>query len=93
MADIELVIKIPKETVNAIKDNVMFTAIPSEILWDVTSAIVNGTPLPKGHGRILDEKDILDTKNNDGCLYDLYDMPDYIAGVKAIIKADTEGEE
>ena len=54
------------------------------------SSILNGTPLPKGHGRILDEKDILDTKNNDGGWYDLVDMPEYIAGVKAIIEADKE---
>ena len=32
--------------------------IPSEILWDVTSALVNGTPLPKGHGRLIDADDI-----------------------------------
>lgn len=50
--------------------------------------LANGIPLPKGHGRILDEKDILDTKNNDGGWYDLVDMPEYIAGVKAIIEAD-----
>lgn len=55
-------------------------------------AVANGTPLPKGHGRILDEKDILDTENNDGGWYDLVDMPDYIAGVKAIIEAEREDE-
>lgn len=48
--------------------------------------------LPKGHGRILDEKDILDTENNDGSWYDLVDMPEYIAGVPAIIEADKESE-
>lgn len=47
--------------------------------------------LPKGHGRILDEKDILDIKSNDGGWYDLVDMPEYIAGVKAIIEAESEG--
>ena len=55
--------------------------------------VANGTPLPKGHGRILDEKDILDTENNDGGWYDLVDMPDYIAGVKAIIEADKENKD
>lgn len=46
MADIELVIKIPEKTVNEIKDNAMFAgSIPSDIRWDVTSAIVNGIPL------------------------------------------------
>lgn len=59
MADIELVIKIPEETVNEIKDNAMFSySISSDIRWDVTSAIVNGTQLPKGHGRLIDEKDL-----------------------------------
>lgn len=44
----KLIIDIPEENVNEIKDNAMFAgSIPSEILWDVTSAIVNGTPLDK----------------------------------------------
>lgn len=56
MADIELVIKIPEKTVNEIKDNAMFAKeIASSIKWDITSAIVNGTPLPKGHGRLITE--------------------------------------
>ena len=53
-------------------------------------AVINGTPLPKGHGRLLDEKNILDTENNGGGWYDLVDMPEYIAEVKEIIEADTE---
>ena len=85
MADIELVIKIPKEKYNEYKR----IGDSRDILFE---AIRNGTPLPKGHGRILDEKDILDTENNDGGWYDLVDMPEYIAGVKAIIEADKEGE-
>lgn len=44
--NIKLVIEIPKETVNEIKDNAMFAeSIASQIKWDVTSAIVNGIPL------------------------------------------------
>ena len=56
----------------------------------MAKAIRKGIPLPKDHGRILDEKDILDTENNDGGWYDLVDMPEYIAGVEAIIEADNE---
>ena len=67
--------------------------IPDEMQKKVDKAIQSGTPLPKGHGRILDEKDILDTEKHDGGWYDLTDMPEYIAGVKAIIEADTESEE
>lgn len=59
MADIKLVIKIPEKTINEIKDNAMFAgSISSDIRWDVTSAIVNGTPLPKGH-RFIDADEIL----------------------------------
>lgn len=61
-------------------------------LW-LAYEIANATPIPEGHGRILDEKDILDTENNDGGWYDLVDMPEYIAGVKAIIEADKESED
>lgn len=66
--------------------------IVNDDLFAIAKAIRKGTPLPKGHGRILDEKDILDTENNGGGWYDLVDMPEYVAGVKAIIEADTESE-
>jgi len=84
MGNIELIIKIPEDEYEEI--------IGSEDcgLHTLTRAIAKGTVLPKRHGRILDEKDILDTKNNDGGWYDLVDMPEYIAGVKAIIEADKE---
>ena len=88
MSDIELVIKIPENIWMAIQNEEYCGILDNQIY----NAIKNGTPLPKGHGRILDEKDILDTKNNDGGWYDLVDMPEYIAGVKAIIKADKEQE-
>lgn len=58
--DIELVIKISEKTVNDIKDNAMFAKpIADHIKWDVTSAIVNGTPLPKGHGKIGDLDELI----------------------------------
>ena len=50
MADIELVIKIPKEKYNMIK-NKMYCAIYDV---EVYEAVTNGTLLPKGHGRIMD---------------------------------------
>ena len=53
MADIELVIKIPEDMhKNALNDFLC----GSETL---VNAIKNGTPLPKGHGRLFDEKDIV----------------------------------
>lgn len=32
--------------------------IPEEINTKIAEAIANGTPLPKGHGRLVDEKEI-----------------------------------
>lgn len=56
MADIELVIKIPEDTVNAIKDNAMLAGtILSDIRWDVTNAIVNGTPLNEYIDKAFDD--------------------------------------
>ena len=95
MSDIELVIKMPEKIYKHIMSMQFY--IPGSrngksILEDILKAIRTGKPLPKGHGRILDEKNILDTTNNDGGWYDLTDMSEYIAGVKAIIEADTESE-
>ena len=50
MADIELVIKIPEELYDAFKVHSLFSSdIPA-----IERAIKNGTPLPKGHGKIID---------------------------------------
>ena len=78
----KLIIDIPEEYYKVIME------IPVNQSTADMLIIKTGTPLPKGHGRILDEKDILNIENNDGGWYDLVDMPEYIAGVKAIIEAD-----
>lgn len=54
MTDIELVIKIPEEKYNMIK-NKMYCGIYDA---EVYNAIDNGKPLPKSHGRLIDEKDL-----------------------------------
>lgn len=60
MADVELVIKIPEDTVNAIKDNAMVVgSISSDIRWDITNAMVTGTPLPKKYGRLIDADEVV----------------------------------
>ena len=48
MADIELVIKIPEDYYKAI------TEIPNHQCTVDMLIIKNGTPLPKGHGRLID---------------------------------------
>ena len=58
MADIELVIKIPEEmyhkTVAGIYEGEESDCL---IIDTFTYAIENGNPLPKGHGRLIIEKD------------------------------------
>lgn len=83
----QIVINMSEEKYKWLKEN-----NPKADKNSIVGAIIYGIPLPKGHGRILDEKDILDTENNSGGWYDLVDMPEYIAGVKAIIEADKEYE-
>lgn len=53
MTDIELVIKIPKETYEAVCNE---NLLP----YNIVNAIKNGTVLPKGHGKLKDV-DILST--------------------------------
>lgn len=50
MSDIELVIKIPEETYEYWKEH--------KYEYVLSEAIANGAPLPKGHGRLIDEKDL-----------------------------------
>lgn len=94
MADIEIVVKIPDKEYKNIclmsKDGIGMA------LYDW---IANGTPLPKGHGRLIDADAIEYTHAIARCLEDghnwnelcvteneLYDTP-------TIIEADTESEE
>lgn len=60
-------------------------------------ALENGTPLPKGHGDLIDRDDVkkkypleidgLDLRNNNQCLHTAMD------DTPTIIEADKEGEE
>lgn len=55
MSDIELVIKIPEKTYNYVQH---MGSIPMLDTQQVANAILDGTPLPKGHGRLIDADDI-----------------------------------
>ncbi len=59
MADIELVVKIPEEIRLALINNIQLS-VDQQSLCDsyIKHAIINGTPLPKGHGRLIDEERI-----------------------------------
>ena len=52
MADIELLIKIPEELYKDIKEHGLCGYCSDREI--MSEAICNGTPLPKGHGRLID---------------------------------------
>jgi hypothetical protein len=53
MTDIELVIKIPEEMWERIKDGY--------VPLGISKYLKKGTPLPKGHGRLIDADALIDT--------------------------------
>jgi hypothetical protein len=82
MADIELVIKISEEKYKWIKEN-----NPKADKDSVVGVIVHGTPLPKGHGRLIDADKLWDSYYNlDYDFYEALDLAD------AIIESDNESE-
>ena len=90
MANIELVIKIPKEDFERCKKRFQMRI---DIMGD---AIANGTPLPKGHDKLIDVKDLLeqicleDTKENRKLnLGEIITLED-IDRIEPVIEADCE---
>lgn len=53
----QIVIDIPEEIYEEIKTTKSIYRTGAKVLCN---AIVNGTPLPKGHGRLIDVNDLLD---------------------------------
>ena len=91
MADIELVIKIPEEQYNAIKSDLLYNTFSAEMkIWGLGS-IRNGTPLPKGHGRLIDA-DRLETHfvgTDQGTDLEVYLKPTIVDAL-TILEADKE---
>lgn len=84
MSDIELVIKIPKEQYSLIMQshrNGVERFIDKEAMM---YAIKNGTPFPKGHGRLIDADKMLDEMKATRT----YDILFALERVKPIIEAD-----
>ena len=96
MADIELVVKISEDSYKATCNGWM---LPSDV-ENVVQGIKNGTPLPKGHGRLIDA-DALNIShgvfvpkvkgNAFGCPMDAVFI-DEINDAPTIIEADREVE-
>ena len=83
----ELVIKIPNEMWERVKDGY--------VPLGISKYLMNGTPLPKGHGELIDRKLVL---SDDGlCEFHMYDdyvkMRNYLKSIPTIIEAESEDDE
>ena len=97
MADIELVIKISEDSYKATCNGYM---LPPDVA-NVVQGIKNGTPLPKGHGRLIDASKLIYDCDCDGCEKICYCdncihrivREREIQNAPTIIEADTESED
>lgn len=88
MADTELVIKIPDRIHYGIVKGI--TVNGSKASQIVLDAIKDGTPLPKGHGGIVDIEKLIDMFwDGNSMEITKYDL----SVIEPIIEADTESEE
>lgn len=97
MADMELVVKIPEEEYINIKNainSLIAQGVERSSMSKVCLAILNGTPLPKGHGRLGDldalEEEVSSWGMND---YEPLDFIDAINEADTILEADKEQED
>lgn len=74
----KIVIDIPEEIMEYVKTNGCLSVIYTD---EVAKAIINGTPLPKGHGELIDKEVVLDMMNH-GIL------EEYITTMVGVIPAD-----
>lgn len=67
MANIELVIKLPEELYEAYKGRPPM--LGDKGMDMIAQSIANGTPLPKGHGDLIDRNDLLEYTDINECAY------------------------
>lgn len=91
MSDIELVIKIPKELYEAYKCRPPMLGDTGMDM--IAQSIANGTPLPKGHGRLKDVDRLESHDEYDGQGFTKSVYKDDIDNAPTIIESDKESEE
>lgn len=84
MDEIEVVIKMPKNTYRQIQALARSGYFEHDICGNSMRRIANGKPLPKGHGRLIDADKILDEMRATRT----YDVLFALERVKPIIEAD-----
>ena len=96
MADIELVIKIPEEIYKHIMSMQFY--IPGArngktLLEKILKAIRTGTPLPKGHGDLIDRKALLNRPYEKGGFVEWYDEIKHTTPIIEADKGESEDKE
>ena len=91
MADMELIIKIPDHLYKLLKD---FPSDSNESTIEnvLMKAVEHGTPLPKGHGRLIDADAYINKHEECGWLDDIT-VEEFNAITPTIIEADEEQTE
>jgi hypothetical protein len=88
----EIVIKISEELYTEYVNVQLGRGNGKSIVYNLLKAIKNGTPLPKGHGDLIDRNDLLEYTDINECAYiptiNRYD----IITTPTIIERDKEGE-
>ena len=87
MADIELVIKIDEEKYDVIKSD-LYNTFPAEMKEWGLEALKNGTPLPKGHGDLIDVDNIIGKIHGVRSITAVLDAPTIIEADKAESEAE-----
>ena len=88
MADIELVIKIPE----GLKKDFELEQWTALSCMEMKNALMNGTPLPKGHGRLIDADELKKHKYHDNDRFENAVAVAQIDWADTIIEAD-KGEQ
>ena len=88
-----LIINIDDETYADIKKGIIYSSI-RDVPQESVVAIANGTPLPEGHGRLIDADAMFEDVINYCIDPDAHDWTifDFINNADTIIEADRKGE-
>ena len=92
----KIVIDIPEYNFERIREN--YDALPEgSVVYAETYYIANGTPLPKGHGRLIDEQSVINSIANTNFWLsndNWHELMKAISNTPTIIEADkAESEE
>ena len=83
MADIELVIKIPDKYMKGRR-----VENGSLVCEHILEAVYDGTPLPKGHGRLIDAETLRCEREDFDTYFDYFNVFDEIENAPTIIEKD-----